>query len=143
MATLEEGLNTHLRASAAVTALVSNRIRPIRRRAKDGTGDAITYRRKRGGFQHDLSGGTGRVHAIVEISCWSQDYDDAKAIAEAVRNELQGNSGTMNGLDAISITLLDEEDDYIDPSDGSDNGWFVCVVDYLIIRQNPIPVPTI
>lgn len=138
---IEFELNTYLRSKSAITDLVGDQIRPIRRRESD-VGTAITYQRKRGGHTHDLDGGAGYVNAMVEIISWSQSYDDAKNLNEAVRNELQGFSGLFGSTVVTACLLIDEQDDYEHPEIGSDSGWFACASDYMIKHHISRATPT-
>lgn len=76
-----------------------------------------------------------------EIDCWADSYSGADTLAEAVRQELQGFSGTMGSDTVTSVTLDDEEDAYEPPDDGSDEGIFRITLRYRIQYRESKPTP--
>lgn len=140
---IEFALRSYLSAQASVTSYTNDRIYPVRvPREADGTlevGDKLTYRRKVGGRNHGLLGGHGHTDADFEIISYSRSYDSAKKLANEVRMVLQGFSGTFDTYAVCSVTHEDEEDDFIEPEDGSDEGWFVVVGTYYIKYQETVP----
>lgn len=138
MAIIEFALRSHLAADAAIAAKVSGRIYPlVIPQDASSEADKLTYRRKMGPRDGNLAGGIDVATAAFEIVAWSRSYDSAKLLAEDVRQAMhgvrQGQFGSGGGAVQVgSVTLVDEEDGYYDPEDGSDSGWFSVVLEYRI-----------
>ena len=138
MALIEIALQNYLASQSTISSSVSNRIYPlVIPQDSDLTGNRITYRRKGGPRGHNLTGGNDWAQGVFEIVCWSRSYDNAKALVDAVRDSLQGFCDGTFGSGASQVKvgfvkLMDEEDGYYDPEDGSDSGWFAIVCEYHI-----------
>lgn len=143
---IEFRLRDRLIADSGITAIVGNRVHPIRiPRMKMATdnGPKLTYRRSRGGRDHDLRAASGHPLAQFEMTCWSQSYDTAKALATAVRNCLDGfGPGQFADVHVDSVLNLDEEDLYWEPEDGTDTGWYAVLLKYAIRYTESIPSPS-
>lgn len=104
---IEQALLTALAADAPLTALVGTRIYPVT--APQGTAAAyVTYEKVTGNPYHD-HGGSGNLRwARISYMCHAPTYSQAKAVADAIRDVLDGYRGT---LDDVSIgSILSEED---------------------------------
>jgi hypothetical protein len=142
---IEFRLRDRLKNDSGVSALVGDRVHPIRvprmRMAPD-SGDKVTYRRATGGRDHDLRAASGHPMPIFEIVCWSQSYDRSKSLAAAVRNCLDGfGPGTWGDVHVDSTLNRDEEDLFWEPEDGSETGWYATVLKYAIRYTESIPTP--
>ena len=139
---IEFRLRDHLAADTNVAAIVGTRIHPVRIPRMDNAYDnspCLTYRRKTGGRDHYVSGASGHPRPVFEIALWSQSYDSAKLAAQAVRQAMDGFSGTFTDVTVKVCKAIDEEDGFIRPEDGSDDGWFVVRLDYEIMYVEDIP----
>lgn len=59
-----------------------------------------------------VGGDTGGSHARVQIDCYGEGYDSVHAVKAAVRNALDGYTGTSNGVVVKSSVLLEQADGY-------------------------------
>lgn len=110
---VEEALATRLRASPAVTSLVSTRIHPAR--APQGTKEAYVVYDLIGGENvaaHD--GFTGLRTGRISFSCCAGKYAEAKAVAEAVRTALAGWRGHARALEVVVPRVYEDEDGWDD-----------------------------
>lgn len=109
---IEEALSTKLRSTAAVSALVGNRIYPGK--APQGTTSAYVVYDLLGGENvgaHD--GFTGLRSGRISFACCAPKYGEAKAVAEAVRLALAGWRGVQGALE-ISVPQVFEDEDLWD-----------------------------
>lgn len=104
---IEQALLTALAADATLTAIVGTRIYPVT--APQGTAAAyVTYEKVTGNPHHD-HGGSGNLRwARLSYMCHATTYSQAKAMADAMRNVLDGYRGTLDDVRIGSI--LSEED---------------------------------
>lgn len=83
--------------AAGVTALVGQRIKPIMEH--QGTSfPYITYQAISGTPIQTTDGASGIAEGVIQINAYAITYEVARAIIEAVRIALQGQSGTFNGV---------------------------------------------
>lgn len=99
----------------------------------------MTFERLSGGHDHTLSAAAGSAIPRFRIHCWGSTDTGVDALAEALRNVMQGFSGTMGSTTVQSVILEDEFDEYEDPEDGSDNGVFGIAHDYQIRYAESLP----
>lgn len=108
MSVLHGPIYAHLKADAAVFALVGDRI--YRDRATEG--DPLPYivfeRRSENRHPHS-TGASGLVEATYEVTSWAADRNAANALAEAVRLALDTTTGTM-GDGAVTETTIRSTD---------------------------------
>lgn len=136
-------LRTHLAAQTGITNLIGGatpRIYPVRR-PQAVTGDAICFWRTSGGHDHNLTGSSGTAIGTFAIEAISSSYTNADAIAEAIRQGMQGFSGTMGSTAVKSVILDDEQDGYDDPLDGSDVVTYRIALLYRIRYTESKPTP--
>ena len=70
----------------------------------------ILYTKISGDRIHHLSGPAGHAHPRFQIDSWAETYTGAKTLAGAIRNALDGYSGTAAGT-VITSCLIDSERD--------------------------------
>jgi len=134
---IRSSLRSHL---ATHVASVGSRIYPVvLPEGHDNNLTAITYSRVTGGHDHNLKQATGSAIPTFEIDCWSKSYEAADQLAEAVRQQMQGFSGTMGATSVKSVILDDEQDAYEAPQDGSDNGLYRITLRYRIRYTESVP----
>lgn len=138
---IRSGLRTYLASQPAITAIVGpSGIYPVRL-PQTAAVPALLYRRETGGHDHVLTGSGGHALANFRLDCVADKYADVDALAEAVRQALQGFSGSMGDATVRNVILEDEHDDYVAPLDGSDVGLFVTSLTYRIRYTESVPAP--
>lgn len=114
--TRSQSLKAALTAATAVTSLVENRMYPLVALPPHNQ-PALIFKFDVD-YQYVLSG-VEKVHAILEMRSWANDYDVAHALADAVRAVLmpagqpKGFSGHLGGAGGIKVIqcLIDKESD--------------------------------
>jgi len=107
----EEGLYWHLSHDAGVIALVGSRIYP-QVIPQDVALPAMAYQRISGPRDHTHSGPSGLARARVQITCSASSYSQAKGVAAAVRESVDGFKGTMLDVTVGAAFVEDEIDGY-------------------------------
>lgn len=126
--TIRQALLTYLQSHPDVTTLVGNRIYILS--APKNPGDPyIVYSRISATRSHAKAGPSGITESRIQFSIWSKWFSDAWSVAEALRQVLDGFSGTMHGVKVHSIRIDGEVDFY-----ESDTGLYQVVSDYLIVH---------
>lgn len=142
---IEFALRDHLLAASAVQAFVANEIYPVRIPRPDDSDRTrlnkakLTYRRKTGGRSHYLGSSDGHPQGQFEIVCWSRSYDEAKLLASAVLNAMDAFSGDFGSITVAIATNTNEMDGFIEPEDGSDEGWFMILLEFAIRYTESLP----
>ena len=72
----------------------------------------ILYTKITGMRDHHLQGPNGRAHPRFQIEAWSKTYTEAKALAKAIREALDGYSGTASSTKIGSCLIESERDIY-------------------------------
>jgi hypothetical protein len=123
---IEEDLITYLYSGAAVTALVGQRVTPLR---MDQGADlpAITVQRIDGPRVRSLTGPSGLAHPRFQLDCWGSTYASVKAVATAVRQRLDGYRGLMGSTTVGGVSLESDQDDF-EP----DTGLYRVSMDFII-----------
>jgi len=107
--TIETALFAIITGDATIESLIASRVYP--NVVPQGAAmPAITYQQISGPRDHVMDGPSGLVGARFQLNCWSGDYAQARQLAEAVRKELNGYSGTVNTRQISAILLEDEGD---------------------------------
>lgn len=129
---IEIDLRDFLATRTEVTALIGSapaRLFPVKASQKT-IRPFVTYRRASGGHNHTLMGHAGSAAPIINVTAWADDYDTAKKLAFAIRENMQGFGGHWKTTDVRGVTCSNEEDLYDDPEDGSDKGIFSVSLDF-------------
>ena len=93
---IEAALYTILSSDATVTALVgsrSPRIYPLGIPAGKGV-PAVVYQQINGMRPTTCDGTLGLCEALFQVTCWDDEIDGARSLADAVRDALDDYSGT-------------------------------------------------
>ena len=72
----------------------------------------ILYTKITGMRDHHLQGPSGHAHPRFQIEAWAKTYTEAKTLADAIREALDGYSGTAAGTKLGSCLIESERDDY-------------------------------
>lgn len=114
---LEDGFLVYaLRAEAAVTSMVGQRIFPITV-PQDATLPAIAYQRVDSPRDMAHDGPSGLVWPRVQVTCIAARYETAKLLAREVRRALNGVQGTINGVAVGGVFVEDDLDGHGEASD--------------------------
>lgn len=116
--TIETALFSILIGDATINSLIATRVYP-NIVPQNAPMPAITYQQISGPRDHVMAGPTGLVGARYQINCWASSYAGAKELAEAVRKELDGYSGTVNTR-VIEVIILEDEGDMPEVTPGAD-----------------------
>lgn len=116
---IRSDLRTYLLSNTEITDLVGQRIFPCRR-PQNVTGDAICFWRTSGDHDHNLTGSSGTAIPTFAIEVLSTTYLTADAIAEAVRQVMQGFRGDMGTTEVKTVILADEQDGFDENDKGDD-----------------------
>lgn len=128
---IRASLYAYLSSQTGITNLVGQRIYPVVR-PQGVSGDAICFWRTSGGHDHNLTGSSGTAIPSFSIEVLSDSYTQAEIIAEAVREAMQGFSGTMGTTQVKTVILEDEKDAYDAPQDATDAPTFIIALLYRI-----------
>ena len=139
MSDITTSIRKYLTGRTAVTDLVpADRIRPDVLKQNE-TMPAITVRQFDSSHEHGLAGAAGLYESRVRVECYADTRLESNAIAEAVRNQLQGFTGTMEA-DYVNDCLLDATASDVDtPRDGSDRWRFRTRLTWRLFVQESIP----
>lgn len=141
MATIFDALTTQIKTLTTVTALVGDRIRPLKLAQKDDLtappngvgGPSLLISPVQNVAQNDLSARGGAKSLSVLFRCVAETLADAQAVSDAVEwNGTNPGSG-MAGLGQINvlgifiqrISIDMDTYDFIFYEDGSDEGYYV------------------
>ena len=72
----------------------------------------ILYTKITGMRDHHLRGPSGHAHPRFQVEAWSKTYTEAKTLADAIREALDGYAGTVSGTIIRSCLIESERDDY-------------------------------
>jgi hypothetical protein len=140
---IEFRLADRLKAHAGVAAFVGTRVHPVRvpRVAMvPRSGSQLSYRRIKAIRSQYLDVSSRHPSAVFELAAWDQNYDRVVELADAVRDCLNGlGNTTLGSIRVDTVQLLDEQDDFFQPEDASEDGWFVRVLEYAIRYQESLP----
>ena len=129
--TMEADLRARLIADVTVGGLIGTRVYPAYRTQGDAL-PAITYSRVFTNRQAHNDGPIGVIGARMQISCWADSYAGARAVAEAVRNSLDGFDGELvaAGTPVQGIMFVEETDTFVASAVDSDVGTHGVLLDF-------------
>jgi len=117
----EIAIYTILKDTSAVSSLVGARIYPLKAPPKV-TKPFVTYQRISGDRWRSFDGPTGTAQPRIQVDCYATTYAAAKALADAIRQNLDGYAGTVTTTSGAvrigGISLMTDRDlfeDDIDP----------------------------
>lgn len=115
MALIEKAIYSLLTGDGTLTGLVSTRIFPVLIPQKT-TMPAIAYEQTSGARVHATDGPAGQVNSRWQFNCWGSSYASVRAVANALREAIDGYSGTTAGVIFQAIQSQDENDIKADPA---------------------------
>lgn len=133
-------LRAHLVADSGFSA-ITTRVRLYRSEQSD-TEPRMVIHQISGDHKHHMTAATGKAIARIQLDCYGTSPVGAEALAEVVRQALDGFRGVMNSGVFISMCHLDSErSSYTPPLEGGspEGGVDVVQIDYLIGWSVSIP----
>lgn len=140
---LKDALVVELRANAGVAAIVATRV--FRGIAPQGQAlPYLTLQLISNDHQDHMTAASGLADARIQVSSWDKTEHGAEALANAVREALDGfTQATLGGsgytADVRRISLEGEAENYVAPMAGDDVGVFGVMQDYGIWYGETIP----
>ena len=113
---IEKRLVSLLLADTTVATLVGTKIFPVAIRKAVGW-PALVYARMAGQPDYTLAGRGEWRTAQIEMVAWAQEYAEARAIAEAVRDLLDAYADDLSEGAIRFISVADGADDYVQELD--------------------------
>jgi hypothetical protein len=107
---IEQALRAVLVADVGVSA-ITTRVYP-NYIPQAPTWPLVVYQKVSGERDHDITGPTGKAHPRFQLECWAETYDEAKSLANAVREALDGNTFTEGAVTIGSVVIQTEFDAY-------------------------------
>lgn len=115
--TLEQAIYNKLSGTAAIAALVANRIYAINA-PENEPNPCITFSLASEDYLHAMGTDPAIYHPIYQVQCWGNTYDSATDLSETVITALQdftgvmGTSGELTGVTVQRIFLQSRDQDY-------------------------------
>lgn len=134
-------LYSRLSSDAGITAITS-RIYPLA--AKQGASvPYVVYSQTGNRHVHHFGGAAGLAAPRFQISCWDDDYIGARALAEQVRDAMDGYRGTMGGggntANVRGCFLEFDIDVYEPPTDAQKFGMYGVHMEFEIWHVESLP----
>lgn len=126
---IEASLRMFVIADPAVSALVGPRVYTLKL-PQTPQYPAVVYQRISGPRMHSHDGATGLAEGRWQFTAWARRYQDAKAVADALRQRMDGYSGAV-GADEVGLIRLVNEFDEIEPAE-NDGGDYGVRQDYIV-----------
>jgi hypothetical protein len=130
---IKTDLRAHLADDNTISGITS-RIRLSRSEQSDSLPRVVIHQID-GDHKHHMTAATGKAIGRFQIDCHAATPIAAEALAEAVRQALDGFRGEMNSGTFVSMChLIDERTDYTPPHEGghADKGVDTVQLDYRI-----------
>lgn len=112
LADIRVGLRAHLLSDAAITAIVVDRVFPLKM-PQGVTQASIVYARISGQGDHTMQGASDLARPRIQIASWAPSADVADALARLVKARIDGFRGQMGGV-AVQGVFFDSEGDQYD-----------------------------
>jgi len=106
---LRDGLVAHLKANAGVAALVVDRVYH-EGMPQNVVYPAVAYAKTSVERFQTLAGPSSLVKARVNVDVWAKTSAEAIALADAVKDALDGVTGSLGGLSIQSCSYVSEAD---------------------------------
>ena len=88
---------------------------------------------------HHMLAAAGLVQEIFQFDVFSTTAKNVETVAEQLRLALDGFRGEMNGENVRSIHIVDEDDEKVNPTDGSDDSKFSIRQSYRVTHTESVP----
>lgn len=135
MPEIEDALRYEILTDADVAALAGSRVH-ANHAPQGGAMPYVTLHRVSGERERAASGPIGLAHPRIQVDCVAARYADAKALASAIRRNvdgLRGDAGAPGRKVYINQVFLEDDVDlYLDPLNASDKGRHVVSLDLIV-----------
>jgi len=137
--TIETAFFSYVTAQASITTHVGTRVYPLVA-PYTPTYPHIVFTVFGEGRDHSMSGATGLVDLTMQVDVWASSITSRVAIAEALRNKLDGFRGDMGteNLDVRNCTLQNKEQFFEKDTEGG-NTFYRVSMDFLIWHTETLP----
>ena len=108
---IEDALYTRLSGHAGLSALIGDRIYPVKL-PQSPVYPAIIYEARGGDRLHNMGVDAGIRRPIFQIACVAATYDAATNVGEQVIAALSRFRGTVGGIVIQDVLMIDEPDDF-------------------------------
>jgi len=139
---IREAVIARSRASAWITSIVGNRIRPGTARPQTDALPALSIKVISNPRGHWLGGPNGMADARIQFDCWALSKAEATRLKRAVERVWDvGRVGTVLGIEIVRSHQIDEVDLDEDLDDGTDRRVYHTAADYRIKHRVSITGP--
>lgn len=132
-------IQTRLRANATITALVETQRIKEQWIAQGETHPTITLNVTDHQHGHHIGGSGGYAEPLLEIHVWTRTSSDKDTLAEAIRQSLQGFSGTLTTIVVRGITLELDQEFYESSRVSAQDGFYHRVMQFKVFCIETIP----
>jgi len=132
------GLAAHLKADAAVSAIVGNRvyIAPVPQ-AKPLP--FVVFRREGTDHIRSLAGPSGLRRSEFDLMCYSTDSAEVEQLGEAVRLALDGWSGVWSSIRVTNVFVEEMDDAEIADQEGGEEVIFQVEIPIVVWHVESVP----
>ena len=123
-----------------LTTLIDRRLLPHQAGQKAALPYIIYQRAPDVNHHHHMLAAAGLVVEFFNFDVYSGTMENVETIAEELRQALDGFRGDMNGENVRSIHIDDEDDEKVNPTDGSDDSPFRIRQSYRVTHTESVPV---
>jgi len=129
--TIETVLYSILTADVGVSSLIATRLYPMI--IPQGINmPAMTYQKISGQWQINMAGPHNMSRERFQFNCWAKTYSETRALAEAVREILNGYDSTVNTIKVHLITLENEFDEIRESDDVRQARRYGRIMDFMV-----------
>lgn len=133
MAEIEYAVVDILQGDGAVSALIGTRVfsMSIPQEVSTTRLPCVVYTRISRPQVTSLDGPSNLAFPRLQLNCWASTYPGAKALAKAVREALDGFSGSQSGVAIAYIEVETENDIVVEPAGADVRKRFAVAVDII------------
>jgi hypothetical protein len=135
---VKQELYDYLIAHAGIGTAVGDRI--WQDVAKPGeTKPFIVFTRVSENHDHTMAGPSSMAFQRIQIDCYATTAAARETVSEAVRNALDGYSGTLGTVNVREIWLDSQRDSYDEPISGNAAPLYRTGMDFMIAHVQSVP----
>ncbi len=140
----EQAFIAYLKASVPLNTATGGRMFPVTATMSQRMPFLVYNRIATQRLEH-LLGDSDLIFLGLQVDVFARSYQEAKTIAEMVRNRVSGYIGPITFQDEsrqCDMHVTAERDDYVPPNDASDTGVFRVSLDVEMSINEPLPTHT-